>query len=324
MLPDGRHGDFLLDALHYSEEVGLHRSKDRCLLLPRLRFFFHCELGRVELSLNVLEGLLLDLLMLVQRLLPLELLSLALAFRGLQGLDLRIHVIHVREKRIVFAFEAYENLHDILDLLDACGLLYDSKRLLEHLDALLVLLDVPPLDAVEERRLHYAAHHQRLGEEGLLLGDDEAALLLHASLRPFQPDLNLLLLPIVVLELIPTAHDLLFEAAAFALALTLHDGDAMAHIAIDGLARRHLLHKISELRRAGLDLVAEPIEKRIALQPSVAQDVDLIVELHRVMLQTVEPLLAHVQPPHKQTRRRLPCVDGSVSVASANGGSRAW
>mmetsp|Transcript_75338 Transcript_75338/g.191121 ORF Transcript_75338/g.191121 Transcript_75338/m.191121 type:complete len:214 (-) Transcript_75338:211-852(-) len=73
-----------------------------------------------------------------------------LAILPLKGLDFAVQRIHIRQETEVALLQGDEDLDDFLDVGDARRGLDGGESLLEHLDVLLVLPDVPALDGVQE------------------------------------------------------------------------------------------------------------------------------------------------------------------------------
>mmetsp|Transcript_99969 Transcript_99969/g.280066 ORF Transcript_99969/g.280066 Transcript_99969/m.280066 type:complete len:222 (+) Transcript_99969:1146-1811(+) len=202
---------------------------------------------------------------------------LLLQAQGLQCLNLSVHVVDVREQGVVLALQEHEDLDDLLYVGDASRLLDRGEGLLEQRDRLLVLLDMPPLDAVEEGRLHDPSHHGGLAEVLLLGRHDQAPLLLHAVLGPLQPHLKLLLAGAVVLQALSYVHDLLLEGGPLALPLALHHRQSELCVVLHREARDGLLADVGELRRALPDLDLQSLEDAVELQPPAPQPVDLLL-----------------------------------------------
>mmetsp|Transcript_30678 Transcript_30678/g.91051 ORF Transcript_30678/g.91051 Transcript_30678/m.91051 type:complete len:651 (+) Transcript_30678:590-2542(+) len=237
--------------------------------------------------------------------LALGLLGDAVAARVLEGLDLAVHVVRVGEQRVVPALQIHEDLHDLRDVGDVGGVLDGREGLLEDGDRLLVLLDVPPLDAVQEGGFHDSPDHGRLRPSALLLGHDELPLLLHAVLGLLQLDLDLLLLEVVLLQVLADAEDLVLEARPLHLPLLLHHRDALPAGVDDALAGGRLLDDVAQLRGPPADLALHPLEDALYLAAVLPDLVDPLPQHLVVGPHGAEPLRAQVEPRDERPHRHV-------------------
>mmetsp|Transcript_11487 Transcript_11487/g.35835 ORF Transcript_11487/g.35835 Transcript_11487/m.35835 type:complete len:437 (-) Transcript_11487:78-1388(-) len=161
-------GDLLLQELHYVPNQGPAVVQgglsllDHPVLLPRGRFGLgNLRRDLAERGLLARGGLAL--------LGPVVLhLGLELPVPLVDILNVLVELVDVRQQAEVALLEYDKDLDYLLYVADASGGPDRRECLLEDLDVLLVLLDVPPLDGVEEGSLQDAAVH-RLLREGLLL-----------------------------------------------------------------------------------------------------------------------------------------------------------
>mmetsp|Transcript_66661 Transcript_66661/g.123185 ORF Transcript_66661/g.123185 Transcript_66661/m.123185 type:complete len:248 (-) Transcript_66661:566-1309(-) len=246
------------------------------MLGARLVALVYGKLRSLQLPLDVSE-----------RLLPCLLVRLLLLLSGLlyrpsfptvafQSLNLSVHVIHIREQREVFSLQLDKNLHNLLNVLNACGLLYCSKRLLEHFDVFLVLLDVSTLDAIEESSLHDPSHHRALGEAAFLFWHDELLLLLHASLCSLELHLQLLSLPIMKPKLLTQTENLMLELFSLEVPMPPHHANTLLRVILHCLTSTGLLQKVLQLSGTQPDFLLQPIKDAIQLQPSPTEGIHLL------------------------------------------------
>mmetsp|Transcript_62564 Transcript_62564/g.191373 ORF Transcript_62564/g.191373 Transcript_62564/m.191373 type:complete len:249 (+) Transcript_62564:552-1298(+) len=116
----------------------------------------------------------------------------------LDGLDVPVKLVHIRQQTEISLLQADEDLDDFFYVANACARFDRGERLLEHLDVFVMLLDVPSLDGVEERQLQDAALDHGLGK-GLLLVRDHvrpAFVALRSGDVPGPVPLRPLLLPL--------------------------------------------------------------------------------------------------------------------------------
>mmetsp|Transcript_52251 Transcript_52251/g.122744 ORF Transcript_52251/g.122744 Transcript_52251/m.122744 type:complete len:254 (+) Transcript_52251:181-942(+) len=235
---------------------------DLALALADLAAFLDGDLRRPQLLLHISKR---QLPVFLAGHLPLLQGHLCLASAALdtfQSFDLTVHVIHVRQERKVSALEMNEDLHDFLDIRDPGPLLDRPKCLLEDLDALLMLLDMAPLDAVQESRLHDPAHHARLREFLLLGRQDQLVLPLHAALSLFQAHLHLPLVQLHHPDVLPYLQDFLGKGSPLIVPLPPHHLYALLRFTRDCLALCRLLNEVADLRTAAPNLVLQPLEDK--------------------------------------------------------------
>mmetsp|Transcript_88326 Transcript_88326/g.248771 ORF Transcript_88326/g.248771 Transcript_88326/m.248771 type:complete len:202 (+) Transcript_88326:991-1596(+) len=175
---------------------------------------------------------------------------LQLLVLDLDRLDLSVQLVHVCQQAEITLLEHDEDLYDLFDLVNTSALLDGRKGLLEHLDVLLMLPDVPPLDAVQEGQLKNSTVHELLGKGFLFVGDHVRPLVCIpavASPRRTIPGarelfllfVDLALLPnlfseplAISLELFPLALEQLVERALLLLRLLVTD-PVLVHALLD-------------------------------------------------------------------------------------------
>mmetsp|Transcript_52095 Transcript_52095/g.124055 ORF Transcript_52095/g.124055 Transcript_52095/m.124055 type:complete len:228 (+) Transcript_52095:1283-1966(+) len=189
--------------------------------------------------------------------------------RRLQSIDLFVHVVHIRHERIVSVLQGHEDLDDVLYSLDPCGLLDCRKGLVIDLYVLLVLLHVPPLNAVQERSLENSLRHVKLREPILLLWSQKILLRLdwyaHVVTTP-QRNLNLLPAPFMLDKLITQCLHLRLELRPLALLLRFHDVKPLRCISQDILTVPSLFGCGHELTSPLLHITFQLLEQACELE----------------------------------------------------------
>mmetsp|Transcript_1372 Transcript_1372/g.4003 ORF Transcript_1372/g.4003 Transcript_1372/m.4003 type:complete len:540 (-) Transcript_1372:195-1814(-) len=229
-------------------------------------------------------------------------LALELAVVLLEGLDLAVQGVHVGEEAEVPLLEADEYLHDLLDVRNPGRGLDRGEGLLEDLDVLLVLLDMPPLDGVEERQLQYAAVHRLLREGLLLVGDHVGTLPLVLHFRRVlrgPGELLLLLLHVallaqLLLQAVLVVVDGVVEGPALALEHLAQRLSPLVRLFPHGLLIVDVGHQLVHDRLPLLDAPLQLLEDVVQYQPLFAELVDAFSQLGvlgRLLVQVGDGLL---------------------------------